>query len=61
MVFRTDLYRRNLADAGAEMPGASEKLEGSIAHPTAVASVSGKLILAPDSFFDGSIFDPAAV
>lgn len=60
MVFRADLYRRNLAGVGADMPGASEKLEGSITHPTAVASVSGKLILAPDSFFDGSIFDPAA-
>lgn len=61
MVFRTDLYRQNLSDVGADLPGASEKLEGSISHPTAVASVSGKLILAPDSFFDGSIFDPTSV
>lgn len=60
MVFRTDLYRRNLADIGAEMPGASEKLEGAISHRTAVASTSGKLILEPDAFFDGTIFDPTA-
>lgn len=57
-VFRTDLYRQALQPLGAEMPGASEKLEGAIQHPTAVASASGGLILQPDGFFDGRIFDP---
>ena len=55
---RTDLYRENLRSAGADLPGASEKLEGSLTHATAVASERGQMILAPDAFFDGFIFDP---
>lgn len=58
-VFRSDLYRRYLQDLGADMPGASEKLEGSLRHKSAVSSTFGKLILEPDMFFDGYIFDPA--
>ena len=58
-VFRSDLYRRELKAAGAELPGASEKLEGAIRHKTAVASETGRLFLEPDSFFDDAIFDPA--
>lgn len=58
-VFRSDLYRQHLESAGADMPGASEKLEGSLQVPTPVASVGGTLILPPDCFFDGQIFDPS--
>jgi len=54
---RTDLYRQNLRAAGADLPGASEKLEGSLSDPTAVASERGQMILAPDAFFDRRIFD----
>jgi len=43
--FRSDLYRQNLADAGADMPGASEKEEGALKVNTAVA------------YFDGRTFD----
>lgn len=57
VICRTDLYRQNLRAAGADLPGASEKLEGSLHHPTAVASEQGQMILAPDAFFDGQIFD----
>ncbi|WP_425090404.1 ABC transporter substrate-binding protein [Tropicimonas sp. S265A] len=57
--FRSDLYRENLADLGLDMPGASEKIEGALAHPTAVASSKGSISLGPDAFFDGSIFDPS--
>ncbi|SEM02921.1 NitT/TauT family transport system ATP-binding protein [Roseovarius azorensis] len=57
-VCRTDLYRAHLRSAGADLPGASEKLEGSLHHPTAVASERGTVILSPDAFFDGQIFDP---
>jgi two-component system, oxyanion-binding sensor len=56
-ICRTDLYRQNLRSAGADLPGASEKLEGSLHHATAVASERGQMILAPDAFFDGKIFD----
>ncbi|MDD7972590.1 CmpA/NrtA family ABC transporter substrate-binding protein [Roseinatronobacter alkalisoli] len=57
---RTDLYRANLRSAGADLPGASAKLEGSLQHPTAVASERGQMILPPDAFFDGQVFDPDA-
>lgn len=58
-VFRSDLYRAALDGTGADMPGASEKLEGSLLHPTAVASARGQMILERDVFFDGRIFDPS--
>ena len=59
-VFRADMYRQALAPLHVDLPGASEKLEGAITVPTEVASASGTLILAPDPFFDGQIFDPSA-
>lgn len=59
-ICRTDLYRQNLRAAGADLPGASEKVEGSLQHPTAVASERGTMILPPDRFFDGQIFDPSS-
>ncbi len=58
-VFRSDLYRLHLGPAGADLPAASAKVEGSLAEPTPVASSRGKLILPPDRFFDARIFDPA--
>lgn len=60
-VFRSDLYRRHLANCGADLPSASAKVEGALTEPTAVASQEGRVILAPDTFFDGWIFDPAAI
>ncbi len=59
-VFRTDIYRRALADTGAILPGASEKTEGGITDGTAAAAQSGRLILTENRFFDGRIFDPHA-
>tara|TARA_R110002049_G_scaffold125439_3_gene281106 strand:- start:470 stop:1615 length:1146 start_codon:yes stop_codon:yes gene_type:complete len=55
--FRSDLYRQNLSDLGADMPGASEKEEGALAASTSVASSRGQMILSPDAFFDGKTFD----
>jgi NitT/TauT family transport system ATP-binding protein len=57
-VFRPDLYRAALDPAGAVIPGASSKIEGSIRVETPVASGAGRLFLGPDSFFDGKSFDP---
>lgn len=57
-VFRSDIYRDVLGPMGADLPGASEKIEGSLKLPTPVASDRGGLILGPDAFFDGAIFDP---
>lgn len=55
--FRSDLYRNALTQIGADMPGASEKVEGAMMRPTAVASAKGQMILGPDVFFDGALFD----
>lgn len=57
-IFRSDLFRAALQNTGADIPGASQKLEGAIRHPTAVASLKGGLILQPDTFFDACIFEP---
>ena len=58
-VFRSDLYRQHLRVAGADLPGASEKIEGSLDHASPVASERGRMILAADQFFDRRVFDPA--
>lgn len=58
-VFRSDLYRLHLRGTGAEMPGASDKLEGALQVPTAAPAAEGRLILLPDRFWDARIFDPA--
>lgn len=55
--FRSDLYRRNLEGIGVDLPTASVKVEGSLSEETAVASTKGRMILAPDAFFDGRTFD----
>lgn len=57
-VFRSDLYRKHLGPAGAELPAASAKVEGFLTEPTPVASSRGKLILPPDQFYDAQVFDP---
>ncbi|MEL6620726.1 MAG: CmpA/NrtA family ABC transporter substrate-binding protein [Pseudomonadota bacterium] len=58
---RPDLYRRHLDAADVDMPGASAKIEGALAHATAVASTRGEMILGPDAFFDGATFDFGAI
>lgn len=57
-VFRPDLFRAALDTSGADLPGASSKIEGATRVETPVASGTGKLFLGPDSFFDGRTFDP---
>lgn len=56
--FRTDLYREHLRGAGADLPGASARIEGALKLPTMVASEQGQMILGADAFFDGEIHDP---
>ncbi|MEM8699817.1 MAG: CmpA/NrtA family ABC transporter substrate-binding protein [Pseudomonadota bacterium] len=58
--FRTDLYRQALGPIGADLPNASEKLEGALNQPTAVTSSRGEMFLGPDQFFDRLIFEPPA-
>ncbi len=56
-VFRPDIYRRALSGMGQPIPGANMKVEGSLSAPRGVGSTH-RLILGPDRFFDGRIFDP---
>lgn len=57
-VFRPDIYRAALAGRDSPLPGASSKVEGGIAVPLGVGAQQGRLVLSPDSFFDGRTFDP---
>lgn len=57
-IFRPDVYRAALAGTTVPLPGASAKLEGSIAKTTGVGTIQGRLLLEPDQFFDGRAFDP---
>lgn len=59
--FRTDLYRQNLRQAGAPLPGASLRIEGALAQDRMVAAERGCMILRADAFFDGFIFDPDVI
>ena len=56
--FRPDLYRAALAPLRVAMPSANSKVEGSLKTETPVGSAEGRLMLGPDGFFDGRIFDP---
>lgn len=57
-VFGSDIYRQQMEATSADMPGASEKLEGSFREATPVATQKGQLSLLTDAFFDDRIFDP---
>lgn len=57
-VFRPDIYRSALSGTVAPLPGASSKVEGSLAKPTAVTAQQGSIVLANNTFFDGRTFDP---
>ena len=59
--FRPDLYRAALASMGAAVPVADYKTDGTRATPGEIDAVDGVLTAGPDLFFDGKIFDPAAV
>jgi len=57
-VFRPDIYRSALKGTGDQLPGASSKVEGSLAGPTPVTAQEGAIVLTKNSFFDGKTFDP---
>ncbi|WP_181181545.1 CmpA/NrtA family ABC transporter substrate-binding protein [Mesorhizobium sp. B3-1-6] len=56
--YRPDLYRSALKPLGVALPGANAKVEGALKVATPVGSAGASLILGPDGFFDGHIFDP---
>lgn len=57
-VFRSDLYRRFLGPAGAQMPGASAKVEGALEEALEIHTARGAASLGRNRFFDGRVFDP---
>ena len=56
--FRPDLYRAALAPLGAAAPAADYKTDGERKQPGPLPAGPSSLILGPDLFFDGSVFDP---
>jgi two-component system, oxyanion-binding sensor len=56
--YRPDLYRNALKPLGIALPSANSKVEGALVAPTPVGSAGASLMLGPDGFFDGSLFDP---
>jgi NitT/TauT family transport system ATP-binding protein len=59
--YRPDLYRLALKPLGVALPGANAKVEGALTVSTPVGSAGASLMLGPDGFFDGRIFDPDAL
>ena len=58
-VFRPDVYRSALIGTDEPLPGASSKVEGSLAGTTVVGTQQGTITLESNRFFDGGVFDPA--
>ena len=58
MTFRPDVYRSALTPLGVPMPVVDSKIEGLLAAPTEVAATASTLVIGPDGFFDGRVFDP---
>lgn len=56
--YRPDLYRAALKSLGVALPGANAKVEGALTAETPVGSAGASLVLGPDGFFDGRVFDP---
>jgi len=56
--YRPDLYRSALATFDIPLPAASSKVEGGLPRTVPVGASKGSLLLGPDGFFDGKIFDP---
>ncbi|MBS0252191.1 MAG: ABC transporter substrate-binding protein [Proteobacteria bacterium] len=56
--YRPDIYRAALKPSGIALPVANAKVEGALTAPTPVGSSGASLVLGPDGFFDGGLFDP---
>jgi NitT/TauT family transport system ATP-binding protein len=59
--YRPDIYRAALKPIGVALPGANAKVEGALKTATPVGSAGASLVLGPDGFFDGDLFDPEKV
>jgi ABC-type nitrate/sulfonate/bicarbonate transport system substrate-binding protein len=59
--FRPDLYRAALAPLGVAVPAEDYRKDGDQAAAHEIAAGTGGMMLGPNRFFDGAIFDPAAL
>lgn len=59
--YRPDIYREASRPLRIDLPAANSKVEGMLAEATPAGSTEGRLMLGPDTFFDGRIFDPDEV
>ncbi len=57
--YRPDIYRAALKSLGIALPVANAKVEGALTIATPVGSAGASLMLGPDGFFDGGLFDPS--
>jgi ABC-type nitrate/sulfonate/bicarbonate transport system substrate-binding protein len=60
-IYRPDIYRRALCGVGVPVPAVDSKVEGTLAEAARMGATGGEILLGPDGFFDGRVFDPAAV
>ncbi len=60
-VYRCDLYRAAVASLGVSVPVADSKSEGTHLANWELQAVPKPIVMGPDSFCDGAIFDPAPV
>jgi NitT/TauT family transport system ATP-binding protein len=56
--YRPDIFRKAMKPLFVPVPGANMKLEGTLQEPIHVGASRAGLVLGPDSFFDGRVFDP---
>ena len=56
--YRPDIFRKAMKPLFAPVPGANLKLEGTLREPVHVGASRTGLVLGPDCFFDGHVFDP---
>ena len=59
--FRPDIYRDALEPLGAAVPMADYKIDGARTARGEIAARHGAMVMGPDSFFDGQVFDPEAL
>ena len=58
MTFRPDIYRAALASLGVPVPLADSRVEGALPVAAEVPATTGTMMVGPDGFFDGAVFDP---
>lgn len=59
--YRPDIFRKAVRPIFAPVPSANMKLEGTLHAPVHVGASRSGLVLGPDAFFDGRIFDPEKI